>query len=262
MSMRSLASLSLSGGQGKTTVSFLTALSLAEQGFKVLAVDCDPQANLTLYCRHFVESSEPTLLEALTGSVDTADAVYETNHKNLFLIPADDGLERAKDYLASTGMAATVLRGTLAPIAKAFDFCVIDSPPQRNQICITVAGAADRVVIPAEAVTKGARSLQRTIDMLEGLERLGGLKNPLKTTILCTIPFRNKCVGFNQTVQSRDAIGAMEVIADGFGIPVFPALPESEKFKTAVDRGQTLETLGHPELALGLKNIVSTLQGV
>jgi chromosome partitioning protein len=50
--MRTCSSISLSGGQGKTTTIFFTSLLLAQQGKRVLAIDSDPQANLTFYLNH------------------------------------------------------------------------------------------------------------------------------------------------------------------------------------------------------------------
>jgi cellulose biosynthesis protein BcsQ len=67
----SCSCVSLSGGQGKSTVTFFLSLLLAAQGKRVLAVDCDPQANLTFYLNHEVAANQPTLLEVLTGAVFT-----------------------------------------------------------------------------------------------------------------------------------------------------------------------------------------------
>ena len=92
--MLSCACVSLSGGQGKSTVTFFLSLLLAAQGKRVLAVDCDPQANLTFYLNHEVAANQPTLLEVLTGAVSTEDGIYPTTHENLFLIPADRSLFR------------------------------------------------------------------------------------------------------------------------------------------------------------------------
>ena len=82
--MNTCAFISLSGGQGKTTTSFFLSLLLAKQGKKVLAIDCDPQANLTFYLNHEIEPNQPSLFEVLTGTVTTEDGIYETSYPICF----------------------------------------------------------------------------------------------------------------------------------------------------------------------------------
>ena len=76
--MKTCSAISLSGGQGKTTTIFFTALLLAQQGKKVLAVDADPQANLTFYLGHEVLADDPTLFEVLTREVQIEDGGNKT----------------------------------------------------------------------------------------------------------------------------------------------------------------------------------------
>jgi chromosome partitioning protein len=128
--MKTIAIASLSGGQGKTTTAFFLG-KLLSQSKKVLFVDSDPQANLTFFSGHEVEANSPTLLELLKETVEPADAVYPVESPQLFLIPADDGLSNAQEYLATSGMGAIILKARLKPLAQFFDYCVIDSPPAR-----------------------------------------------------------------------------------------------------------------------------------
>ena len=94
--MLTLASLSLSGGQGKTTVAVLLSMYLARAGYTVLVVDADPQSNLTTFLQHEVAADQPTLLELYRKQVSLEDATYPTATKNLFLIPSDDGLDQVQ----------------------------------------------------------------------------------------------------------------------------------------------------------------------
>ncbi len=98
--MKTIAAVSLAGGQGKTTTCYFLAKMLSQTGKKVLAIDCDPQANLTFFLKHEVEVNEPTLLEVLTGTVEIEDGIYPTEHENLFLIPADKGLAKVSEYFS------------------------------------------------------------------------------------------------------------------------------------------------------------------
>lgn len=108
--MKTCSAISLSGGQGKTTVIFFLGLLLAQRGKRVVAVDADPQCNLTFYLGADVEANQPTLFEVLTAQVKPDDAIYETPHENLFVIPADRGLFKVSDFLASSGAGAFILK--------------------------------------------------------------------------------------------------------------------------------------------------------
>jgi len=86
--MLTLGSISLAGGQGKTTVSLFLARFLADSGHNVLVIDADPQSSLTTFLGFSVEPDSPTLLEILKKQVDTTEGIYrdlnvKTNQKVL-----------------------------------------------------------------------------------------------------------------------------------------------------------------------------------
>ena len=93
-----------------------------------------------------------------------------------------------QEYLAASGMGALALRYCLETAAVLFDYCVIDSPPQRTQICLSVVGASDLVLIPAEASTKGVNSLLLSLDLLEELRAIRAFRGQ----VLGVLPFRDK----------------------------------------------------------------------
>jgi chromosome partitioning protein len=245
--MLTISAISLAGGQGKTTTTLLTAKKLAQKGFKVLAIDADPQACLTFLLGHTVNQTDPTLLEVLRGEIAVKDAFYKT-HENLYLIPADTHLNKAQEVLSNTGGAAFFLRQKLRQLNNLFDFCVIDSPPQRIQLTMAVGGATDRLIIPVEAATKGVKSLVSTLKMIEELRELGAFTG----SIVGVLPFRHKLFGRSQSKDSADAIAAIEAITD---IPVLPSIVESEQYKKALRIGTTLKALGFEKLEKSLITI-------
>lgn len=251
--MKTCASISLSGGQGKTTVTFFLALLLARQGKRVLTIDADPQANLTFYLGHDVEANQPTLLEVLTGQIETEDGIYPTPHDNLFLIPADRGLFKVGEFLSSSGAGAFVLKLRLQAIAKLFDYCLIDVQPSRSQICLTAVGAANLVVIPVEANVKGTNSLSDTLDFLAEQRKLTAFSGD----ILGVVPFRDRWIGNTQSLESRQNIEAMKEFAGE--IPILPSIRESEQFKRATRQGQLLSDLGHPDLQYPFDQLIEAL---
>lgn len=251
--MKTCAAISLSGGQGKTTTIFFTALMLARQGKKVLSVDADPQANLTFYLNHEVQADEPSLLEVLTKAVEVEDGIYPTQYENLFIMPADRGLFKVSDYLSSSGAGAFVLKQRLRKLNKLFDYVLIDVQPSRSQISLTTLGASDYVLIPVEANTKGTNSLVETLGFLEeqaDLEAFSG-------QVIGIVPFRDRWVGNTQTLEGRQNIEAMKELAGD--IPVLASIRESEKFKQAIRHGKLLADIGQPDLQYPFEQIVEAL---
>jgi len=234
-------------------VIFFLSLLLAATGKRVLAIDCDPQANLTFYLNHEVAANQPSLLEVLTGVVDTEDGIYPTNYDNLLLIPADRGLFKVSDYLSSSGAGAFILKLRLQAVQKLFDYVLIDVQPSRSQICLSAVGAADFILIPVEASTKGVNSLIDTLDFLQEQAKVMAFTGSL----LGVIPFRDRWIGRTQTLESKESIEAIKEFAGE--IPVLPSIRESEQFKRAIRNGQLLSEIGQQDLQYPFEKIIQTL---
>ncbi len=219
-------------------------------------VDADPQASLSSFLGHEVEPNQPTLLEVLKGALAVEEAIYPIETvENLFLIPADDGLELSQEYLASTGVGASMLRNQLEPVERAFKFCVLDSPPQKSQLCRSVIGAAQQIIVLAEATAKGYGSLVRTLDAIEEMRRWKGTAAQL----LGVIPFRDRWVGQRRTKDSSGAISAMQSLV---GDKLLPSIRESEKYKQAINSGKTLVEIGEPDLGYPFEVLVGQLKAI
>jgi chromosome partitioning protein len=251
--MKTCSAISLSGGQGKTTTIFFTALLLAKQGKKVLVVDADPQANLTFYLNHELQPDEPSLFEVLTREVQMEDGIYETSYENLFLVPADTGLFKVSDRLSSSGAGAFALKRCLKSVDKMFDYALVDVQPSRSQISLTAAGASNYVLIPVETNVKGVNSLVETLAFLNeqaDIEAFAG-------RVLGIVPFRDRWVGNTQTLDSRQNIEAMREFAGD--IPVLASIRESEKYKNAIRNGKLLSDIGQPDLQYPFDQITEAL---
>lgn len=242
---------SLSGGQGKTTISFFLGKYLATRR-KILACDIDPQANLTFFLGYDLGNTEASAYELITGEVEPKHCIY-FSHDNaqLHIIPTDDGLAKAQEFLAASGMGALVLKSRIAQIKEQFEFIIIDSPPSRTQLALTTLGAADVIIIPVETHVKGINSLLRTLELIDGLRALG----QVTPKILGVIPFRDRWIGRTQQKQSRDAIAIIREIALERGFTVFNSLIESERYKQAIDKGILPDALGYPELMIPFQQI-------
>ena len=249
--MKTIAAISLSGGQGKTTTSYFLARLLAQKGHRVLVIDADPQANLTFYLGQDIDPTQPTLLEVINAQVRPTDGIYETAIDRLFVIPSDRGLFKVNDFLASSGAGAFILKLRLQTLGDLFDYCVIDVQPSRSQICLTAAGAADHVLIPCEANTKGTNSLLETLTFLEEQKAVTAFQGQ----ILGVVPFRDRWIGATQTLESRQNIETMQEFYDR----IFPSIRESEQYKRALRQGKCLSDLGYPDLEYPFERIMEAL---
>jgi chromosome partitioning protein len=216
-------------------------------------IDADPQSSLTFYLGHEVQPNQPTLLEVLKKQVRVEDGIYEVG-ENLWLIPSDEALENAQDFLSGSGMGAVVLGKRLKEVADLFSVCIIDAPPQRSQICLTTIGAANLVLIPAEASSKGLNSLIRTLELVKELQEMDAFTG----SVLGILPFRDRWTGRTQAHQSRKSIEGMREVARG--IPILPSILESEQYKKAIDQGKTLPEVGYTQLEYPFQQIIELLQ--
>ena len=134
------------GGTGKTTTAFNLAGALAErQLFRVLLVDLDNQQSLA-HSLH-VEPPRPGLGEALIGDVDSRDVLIEVDGYG-FLGGAH--MAAAERALQNEPGAELTLKACLKPVARRFDFILIDTPPSLSTLTVAGLVAADAVLVPLQ----------------------------------------------------------------------------------------------------------------
>lgn len=247
--MKILTIGSLAGGQGKTTAVLLLARKLSESGQKVLAIDSDPQGSLTLFGGlGEVEGDQPSLLEFIKGEV-VEEAIYPA--KGLSIIPSDRGLGDAEAYLTQRGQR--VLKTRLNKLA-GWDYCLIDTPPEALQLTLNGIAAADLILIPAEAGTKGAKSLVDTLDAIAQLSEFGMFNGQ----ILGCMPTRDAWYGYNQASGSKEGISIMRQVCEAEGLTLFPSLLSSQKIVQAIENHNPVSSL--PEnLTLPIEAIAAKL---
>lgn len=157
------------GGVGKTTLTFHLSGALAAMGRRVLAVDCDSQGSLSSTLLPDHESLSLSIADIFARTdVATKDLIRATPVKGLFLVPADERLDRfdrsaeyEKDPVVHT------LADALTEVEDDFDFLLFDCPPRRSLTTFASLVAADEVLVPVECDVlslHGIVKLQRKVE--------------------------------------------------------------------------------------------------
>ena len=174
------------GGVAKTTSTMSLGAALAETGQKVLLIDMDPQANLTLALGFEPNKVENTSSELLLDATPILGSCRATSIANLDLVPANNGLEQAEQvlpiYLNYTSRLRSVIESA-NPLP--YQIILIDCPPSLGAITINALTAADLLIIPTQAEYFSAYALR---DMMTIIRQIRSDDNPkLAYRILVTL---------------------------------------------------------------------------
>jgi len=194
------------GGVAKTTTTMSLGAALAEAGQKVLLVDLDPQANLTLAAGLEISAVSTSSSNILIESAPLMNAKHSTEIQNIDIIPAHPNIESAEQYLPMrTNYTATMRRAfeTAAPLP--YDYIVIDCPPFLGAITHNALSAAQLLVIPTQAEFFSAYALRNMMGMIR---RVRQESNPdLAYRILITMLDRRNRTHRNIEEQLKNTFG-------------------------------------------------------
>lgn len=150
------------GGVAKTTTTQVIAAVLTQRGYKVLAVDFDPQGNLSDSVGAKTED-ENTIYELIKGDATAEETIQHL--KPFDILPADIVLASADQTLAQTGKEHK-LKEALDPVKDQYDFIIIDTPPSLGILTVNAFTCADEIIIPTTAgkfAVKGIKELHNTV---------------------------------------------------------------------------------------------------
>jgi chromosome partitioning protein len=155
-----IAILSQKGGTGKTTMTRSLADVFGRIGLQTLAVDGDPQGNLSDYFDTDPEA-EPTLGEVLTGQAKAVDAIHNG------VIPANLGLAEAELILAGKMGRELTMRNALREAKRRYDVILIDCPPTLGLLTVNALVAADQALLSAEAEYFSLQGVEQALEVVE-----------------------------------------------------------------------------------------------
>lgn len=178
--MRRIALINQKGGVGKTTSSVNLGAALAEAGRRVVLLDLDPQANLTLHMGIQLVERAPTTYRILLGQTSVADAVRATDIPNLAIVPTDIDLSGAELELAGAFGRESILRDAIdrwelehveAHGVAPADYLLIDCPPSLGLLAINGLAATKEVFLVVQTQFFALQGLSKLMEIVELVKR-------------------------------------------------------------------------------------------
>ncbi len=186
-----VAFLNQKGGVGKTTMAFNTARALSEKGHKVLCIDMDPQANLSLlfglseekFHIHHLLLNSLRELKALHTPVITSELIKKYQDSDVYLDILPSGQELSGFELSVAGINAPrqlVLKRFIEKnsLKKHYDFIVIDGPPTLGLLVVNILCAANGLLIPFQPDQFSRSGLKHFHEVLEDVSEMGITDSP------------------------------------------------------------------------------------
>ncbi len=219
------------GGVGKTTTAINLGAAMAELGRRVLLVDFDPQASLTVGLGFNPNAIETTIYHLMMGSgVPLDEVILSTGVEGVDLVPSNIDFAAAEMQLINEVAREQVLARALAPALDRYDIILIDCQPSLGLLTVNALAASDGVIVPLECeyfALRGVALLKGTIDKVQ--QRL----NP-----------RLEMIGLLGTMYDGRTLHSREVLrtlVEGWGDDVFhTVIRRTVKFSEATVAGEPL----------------------
>lgn len=170
---RIIAIANQKGGVGKTTTAINLSSSLAGLGKKVLALDMDPQGNMTSGLSVNKAEVENSVYDLIIGNVEIEECICRDVFENLDVLPSNINLSAAEIELIGVENKEYIIKSEVDKIRKNYDFVIIDCPPALSMLTINAMTTADSILVPIQCeyyALEGLSQLIHTIELVQ--ERL------------------------------------------------------------------------------------------
>src|SRR5664279_87091 len=245
---QTIAVLSQKGGTGKTTTVRTLTDVLRRCGVRTLAVDLDPQGNLSDYF-DLPTDVQPTVAEVLAGSAKASEAIHED------IIPANLSLAEAELMLGGKMGRELTLKRALAEATEDYEVVLIDCPPSLGLLTVNALVAADRALITAEAQYFALQGVEQAMEVVELARDSLNPQLALLGVLLNVADIR--------TVHSREALASLQ---ERFGEVVFDTvIRASIAYAESAERARSIldhrPDLGADYMALAAE-LIARLEGL
>jgi chromosome partitioning protein len=235
---KTIAIFNQAGGVAKTTLTQNLGYHLARRNHRVLLIDMDPQASLTIFMGLNIDALKQTLYDAL---VDEEPLYIEEDLTGMDLAPTNLTLSAAETMLVNADLRELRLKSAIEPIEEYYDFILIDCPPSLGLLSYISLVASTYVLVPIETEFK---AFQGTNKLLETVARVKGkINRHLK--IAGFVPTRYDA----RMSQDTRTLGAIqEQLSDV--ATIFPPIPSATSFPNAAERHLPLALFDPKHVAL------------
>jgi len=167
--MRTIAIANQKGGVAKTTSTYNLASVKAIEGNRVLMIDLDPQASLTISCG-LEPSFQKNVCDLFKKTCNPLDCILKVELvDNLYIIPSDIDLARTEVELTSMMNSSKKLKSAIRKLDDYFDYCFIDCPPQLGILVVNALASSNDVIIPVKTDYLSFRGLSAIINTINNV---------------------------------------------------------------------------------------------
>lgn len=171
-----IACVNQKGGTGKTCTAENLGVGMVQEGKKVLLVDMDPQASLTISLGYPRPDDLPVTVSDQMAKVmqDMPVPLKEgilTHEEGVDLMPASIALSGLEVSLVNAMSRESVLKQYLEPLKKEYDFIILDCMPSLGMLTVNALAAADQLVVPVQAQYLSAKGLEQLLQTVNKVKR-------------------------------------------------------------------------------------------
>lgn len=190
-----MAVVNQKGGTGKTTTCENLGVGLAMEGKKVLLVDTDPQASLTICLGHPVPDQLSPTLSDMMGKILSEQPIAPDegilhHSEGVDLMPANIELSGLEVSLVNAMSRETILKQYLDTVKQNYDFILLDCMPSLGMLTVNALAAADNVLIPVQAAYLPAKGLEQLLQTVNKVRRQINSKLRIEGILLTMVDSR------------------------------------------------------------------------